>query len=112
MRCAIKLCVLLTIGCTQPAPYGPAIEYSESWFACDSRFECVVVNDAFCKNVAVNSKYTIVYQDWARQQVMREGIGAVCADPGIFAGGAGCRKGRCVYPFGLEDYMGDPKDNE
>lgn len=112
MRLAITLCALVSIGCTQPEIDDAGIEYSESWFACAARFDCVVVFDAFCKHVAVNSKYTLIYQDWTRQQVRREGMRVVCSDPVTFAGGAGCRKGRCVYPFGLEDYIGGPKDQD
>ena len=108
MRFVAKLCVFLAVGCSQPPPYETDIEFSESWFTCEARFECVVVYDAFCKTVAVNSKHTLVYQDWSRQEVTREGERAVCSAPNLFAGGAGCRKGRCVYPFGLEDYVEDP----
>ena len=107
-RFVAKLCVFLAISCSQPPPHETDIEFSESWFTCEARFECVVVNDAFCKTVAVNSKHTLVYQDWSRQEVTRHGERAVCSNPKVFAGGAGCRKGRCVYPFGLEDYVDDP----
>ncbi len=108
MRFVAKLCVFLAIGCSQPPLYETDIEFSEIWFTCEARFECVVVHDAFCNTVAVNSNYTLVYQDWSQQEVTREGERAVCSDPKLFAGGAGCRKGRCVYPFGLEDYVEDP----
>ena len=43
---------------------------------------------------------------------MRQGERAVCPPPGFRVGGAGCRKGRCVYPFGLEDYGEDPKSDD
>lgn len=112
MRIVVVFFALLAIGCSQPPPYETEIRYSESWFACEARFECVAVYDAFCKFVAVNSKYTLVYQDWSRQEVTREGESAVCPRPGMLPGGAGCRKGRCVYPFGLEDYVEDPKSEE
>ena len=112
MRFVVLLCIFLTFGCSGPPAYETDIEYSETWFACKARFECVVVYDSFCKSVAVNSKYTLVYQDWSRQEVTREGERAVCSVPDLFAGGAGCRKGRCVYPFGLEDYVEDPKSDE
>lgn len=98
--------------CSQPPAYDTDIGYSESWFACEARFDCVTVYDSFCKIVAVNSKHTLVYQDWARQEVMREGDRVVCARPGLFVQSAGCRKGRCVYPFGLEDYGEDPKSDD
>ncbi len=111
MRFVVLLCIFLTFGCSRPPAYETDIEYSETWFACKARFECVVVYDSFCKSVAVNSKYTLVYQDWSRQEVTREGERAVCSVPDLFAGGAGCRKGRCVYPFGLEDYVEDPKSD-
>jgi hypothetical protein len=103
---------LLTFGCSQPPVHEAEIEYSDSWFACDSRFQCVTVYDSFCRLIAVNSKYTRVYQDWSRQEVTREGESAVCFPQGMFVEGAGCRKGRCVYPFGLEDYGDDPKSDK
>jgi hypothetical protein len=112
MRLVSALWVFLAVGCAQSPTYETDIEYSKSWFTCESRFECVVVIDSFCNNVAVNSKYTLIYQDWTRQEVTREGERAVCPDPRIMAGGAGCRKGHCVYPFGLEDYVEDPKPQE
>ena len=112
MRFLVKLFVFLAVGCSQPSSYETDIEYSETWFACEARFECVVVYDSFCKSVAVNSKYTLIYQDWARQEVTREGERAVCSGANVFAGGAGCRKGRCVYPFGLEDYVEDPESEK
>jgi hypothetical protein len=112
MRLLASICFLLGLGCSQPEPYETDIEYSESWFSCETRFECVVVYDAFCKNVAVNRKFTLIYQDWSHQQVTREGIRSVCADSDIFVAGAGCRNGRCVYPFGLEDYVENPKDGD
>ena len=112
MRFVITLSAVLAVGCSQPPLYEPEIRYSESWFACEARFECVTVYDSFCQVVAVNSKHTLVYQDWSRQEVIREGARAVCSHPGFLAGGAGCRKGRCVYPYGLEDYAGDPKSDE
>lgn len=108
MRCIIKLWALLAAGCSLPAPHAPDIEYSASWFDCKSHFECVVVYDAFCKVVAVNSRYSLVYQDWSQREVSRAGERIVCPRPGVFAGGAGCRNGRCVYPFGLEDYIDRP----
>ncbi len=112
MRFVIAFFAFLAVGCAEPPRHETDIRYSETWFACDARFECVAVYDSFCKVVAVNSKYTLVYQDWSRQEVMREGERVVCSDPGLFSAGAGCRKGRCVYPFGLEDYGEDPKSDE
>ncbi len=112
MRFIVLLCVLLAVGCSQPPAYGTDIEYSETWFACEARFECVVVYDSFCRSVAVNSKYTLIYQDWSRQEITREGDRVVCAGPYLLSGGAGCRKGRCTYPFGLEDYVDDPKSDK
>ncbi len=77
-RFVAKLCVFLAISCSQPPPHETDIEFSESWFTCEARFECVVVNDAFCKTVAVNSKHTLVYQDWSQQEVTRHRLpGAV-----------------------------------
>lgn len=108
----IAFCAFFAAACSQPPAYDTDIQYSESWFACEARFECVTVYDSFCNIVAVNSKHTLVYQDWARQEVMREGDRVVCSRPGLFVQGAGCRKGRCVYPFGLEDYGEDPKSDD
>ena len=110
MRFVVTLWVFLAVGCSQSPLYETDIEYSQSWFDCETRFECVVVYDAFCKIVAVNSKYSLVYQDWSRQEVTRVGERVVCLDPELFSGGAGCRKSRCVYPFGLEDYADDPNE--
>lgn len=108
----IALCAFFAVACSQPPAYDTDIRYSETWFACEARFECVTVYDSFCNIVAVNSKHTLVYQDWARQEVMRAGDRVVCSRPGLFVLSAGCRKGRCVYPFGLEDYGEDPKSDD
>ncbi|MFQ6006809.1 MAG: hypothetical protein ACE5OQ_15060, partial [Woeseia sp.] len=86
----------------------PEIEYSQTWFDCEAHYECIVVYDAFCKNVAVNSRYSLVYQDWSQWEVTRVRERVVCPGPRVFAGGAGCRNGRCIYPFGLEDYFIEP----
>ena len=112
MRFVVLLFLFLAFACSQPPADETDISYSEIWFACETRFECVVVYDSFCNSVAVNSKYTLIYQDWSRQEVTREGERMVCSAPGVFAGGAGCRNGRCVYPFGLEDYVENPKSEK
>lgn len=111
-RVVVVLLSMVTVACTQPTAYETDIAYSDSWFACEARFECVAVYDAFCKFVGVNKKYTLIYQDWSYQEVRSEGESAVCPSPMMHTEGAGCRKGRCVYPFGLEDYVEDPKSEE
>lgn len=77
------------------------IAYSSSWFACKSRFSCVVVYDAFCTLTAVNVNSAIVYQDWSRQEVVRRQERTVCPPPDRQNELAGCVRGRCSYPFGF-----------
>ena len=95
-------------GCSQPLSRNTAIKASEDWFTCQGRFECVVVYDAFCKKVAVNSRYALVYQDWAREVGRRVGERTLCPDPEFKYESAGCRENRCVYPFSWEDYADNP----
>lgn len=75
--------------------------YSSQWFACDARFQCVVVYDAFCNSTAVNRRFALVYQDWAQQEVARTGERIVCPPPLDANPLAGCVRGRCQYPFNM-----------
>lgn len=73
------------------------IIYSSEWFACSGRFQCVVVQDSYCREVAVNRRYSIILQDWSRQQVELEGERVVCPrDEGFAAPIAVCSQGRCT----------------
>lgn len=91
---------LLLSGCAGVEPLEQEeIAYSSAWFACKNRFSCVVVYDAFCKLTAVNTRSSIVYQDWSRQEVIRQGERTVCPRPERLNEIAGCVRGRCVYPF-------------
>ena len=83
------------------------ITYSSEWFACKSRFSCVVVQDAFCRLTAVNSRSAIVYQDWSRQEVTRQEERIVCPRPDELNAVAGCVRGRCTYPFSRGDFGGE-----
>ena len=109
MRTSLILLFLLTFGCSQTIPIEGPKQFSESWFRCEGRFECVVVYDAFCKKKAINSAYALAYQDWAYREVHRLGEGKVCPDPDLLNDAAGCRANQCVFPFGWEDYPKDPK---
>lgn len=99
----VGLFVLLLGGCAElPVEEQEEIVFSDSWFACDSRFQCIVVQDSFCNLTAVNRRYTIVYQDWSRQQVNKVGERLPCQrlDPSLPAPAARCSSGRCAYPLG------------
>lgn len=93
------LCVLLLAGCaTAPPEDAEPIEYSADWFRCDNSFQCVAVYDAFCRFTAVNSRYTLVYQDWAREQVAALEETVPCEPVNDLATrGALCRQNRCVH---------------
>jgi hypothetical protein len=98
----ILLCLaaIVASGCaTNDVPEEP-IEWSADWFRCDSRFECIAVLDAYCKYTAVNSGYSLVYQDWARQQVERVGERIPCEASGSDEKhlAAVCRSNRCEHP--------------
>lgn len=86
-------------GCsTQPVPDEP-ITFSQEWFQCDSRFDCVAVFDDYCKYTGVNARYSLVYQDWVRQQVTKSGELRPCQrdrDENVLT--AYCRNQRCEYP--------------
>ncbi|MDZ7644691.1 MAG: alpha/beta fold hydrolase [Woeseiaceae bacterium] len=89
----------LPAGCaTSPDPAEP-IEYSSSWFRCDSRFDCIAVYDAYCKYTAVNSRHALIYQDWARQEVTRVDELRPCPPSREdFPLAAACRAQTCEYP--------------
>ncbi len=107
MRVPGMLAVLFVTGCAQTPAQEEEIAYSSSWFACKSRFNCVVVYDAFCQLKAVNRRYSLIYQDWSLQEVIRQGERVVCPRPDRFNEVAGCVRGSCVYPFSLGDFSGD-----
>lgn len=92
------LCAMVS-ACASVAGPEEEITYSDAWFACKSRFSCVVVQDSFCRTTAVNAKFAIVYQDWSRQEVVRQGERSVCPRPEELNSVAGCVRGRCTYPF-------------
>ena len=97
------LCAVMLAGCADvPVAEDEEIVFSDSWFSCDSRFQCIVVQDGFCNLVAVNRRSAIVYQDWSRQQVVRVGERVPCQrmDPNLPAPVARCASGKCVYPIG------------
>ena len=71
MRVPGVLAVLFVTGCAQAPAQEEEITYSSSWFSCKSRFNCVVVYDAFCQLKAVNKRYSLIYQDWSLQEVIR-----------------------------------------
>lgn len=86
-------------GCAAGADEKEPLAWSPQWFQCDGRFECVAVYDAFCKYTAVNSTYSLQYQDWARQQVRAVGELRPCELPGEQRPlAAYCRSKRCEYP--------------
>lgn len=97
---------ILGSGCASVAGPEEEITYASEWFTCKSRFSCVVVQDAFCKQTAVNAKSAIVYQDWSRQEVTRQGERSVCPRPEEFNPVAACIRGRCAYPFSRADISG------
>lgn len=103
-RLARRLAVIVAaIGCSSSCAVQDEqqeeIAYSSAWFACKNRFSCVVVYDAFCKLTAVNARSSIAYQDWSRQEAIRQGERTVCPQPDRLNEIAGCVRGRCVYPF-------------
>lgn len=89
----------LLAGCAaQDAPEEP-INWSAEWFQCESRFDCIAVFDDYCKYSAVNVRYSLVYQDWVRQQVDKSGERRPCLrDRDADALTAYCRNQRCEYP--------------
>lgn len=95
----LLLTIVLATGCVTTSGPEEEITYSDAWFACQSRFSCVVVQDAFCRSTAVNAKSAIVYQDWSRQEAIRQGERGVCPRPEELNSVAGCVRGRCAYPF-------------
>lgn len=74
----LALTALLAAGCASHTAPAEPIVWSAEWFQCDSRFDCIAVQDAYCKHTAVNMNYSLVYQDWARQQVESIGELAPC----------------------------------
>lgn len=100
------MAAVVLAACAQAPVNDEDILYSSGWFACKSRFNCVVVYDSFCNLTAVNSRYSIVYQDWSRQEVIRLEERTVCPRPDRLNEVGGCVQGRCVYPFNLRDFSG------
>ena len=96
------LAALLCCCAEMPVEDQEEIVFSDSWFSCSSRFQCIVVQDSFCNLTAVNRNYVIVYQDWSREQVEKVGERVPCQrlDPNFPSPVARCASGRCTYPLG------------
>lgn len=108
-KTVLLLPVVMLAACATLTEPEEEIAYSSEWFACKSRFSCVVVQDAFCSLKAVNSKSAIVYQDWSRQEIIRQEERIVCPRPDELNAVAGCVQGRCVYPFSRKNLSREPK---
>ncbi len=80
---ALSGLALIASGCAITPDSNEPIAWSADWFRCDSRFECIAVLDSYCKYTAVNASYSLVYQDWARQQVERVGELLPCEESGV-----------------------------
>ena len=105
-RAAAKIVLVVTAliglgGCAGQVNDAEPIVYSDEWFRCESRFQCVVVYDAYCRSVAVNRRSAIVYQDWALQQVELAGERRLCPRTDEISPIAACLKSRCTYPIPL-----------
>ena len=109
LKTVLLLPVVVVAACTTMTEPEEEIVYSSAWFACKSRFSCVVVQDAFCSLKAVNSRSAIVYQDWSRQEVIRQEERIVCPRPEELNAVAGCVQGQCVYPFSRKDFSRESK---
>lgn len=95
------LATVLLAGCAAPGEEEAVpIVYSDEWFRCDSHFDCVAVYDAFCKYTGVNTRYSIVYQDWARERLRELDEIEPCFrdDSRSVPPRAWCRDNRCKYP--------------
>ena len=90
---------LMAAGCAGSGGPAEEIVYSPDWFRCSSRFQCVVVYDAYCNLTAVNRDFAIVYQDWALQEVERAEERLPCPRLDSVSPVAACRAGQCVYPI-------------
>ncbi len=88
-------------GCASQGNDAEPIVYTDEWFRCQSRFQCIVVDDAYCRSVAVNRRSAIVYQDWALQQVELAGERRLCPRTDEISPIAACLNSRCTYPIPL-----------
>lgn len=97
---ALLLCVaLLAAACATEPEEVETISWSPTWFQCDDGFDCVAVFDAYCKYTAVNRRYALIYQDWARQQLVRLDELLPCDAPAEQQPEAAyCRNKRCARP--------------
>lgn len=96
---ALVALLFLATGCAGPGTVAEEIVYSPDWFRCSSRFQCVVVYDAYCNLTAVNRDFAIVYQDWALQEVERAEERLPCPRPDFASPVAACSAGQCIYPI-------------
>ena len=101
MLASVAAATLWLAGCASNNVTDEPIEWSAEWFQCKSSFECIAVLDAYCKYTAVNSRYSLVYQDWAREQVESVDEIMPCArgaDDDVLPQAAVCRNGSCALP--------------
>ena len=96
-------------GCATSPGTAEEIVYSPDWFRCSSRFQCVVVYDAYCNQTAVNRRFAIPYQDWALQEVERADERLPCPRPDFLNPVAACIAGRCTYPIPIGSRNDEPE---
>lgn len=90
---------LLAGGCATAPEDAEPITWSAAWFQCDGSFDCIAVYDAYCKYTAVNVRYALLYQDWARQQLAELDELLPCEAPADeLPHAAYCRRNRCANP--------------
>ena len=66
-----------------------------NWFACDKKFECMIVVDDSCRVIAVNRKSATSYLEWSRSLAGTSDI-IPCRETGFKQRTASCSKGKCV----------------
>ncbi|HZW59259.1 MAG TPA: hypothetical protein VFE85_03100 [Woeseiaceae bacterium] len=94
--CAAAALALLLGGCAVPPPPAEPIAWSPEWFACEGRFQCIVVYDAFCDFTPVNASHARSYELWANQEVRRLDEKVPCPPAaGQPVPVPVCRKGQC-----------------
>jgi hypothetical protein len=86
----------LLAACTGMQVPDEPVSWSPEWFQCESRFECIVVYDAYCKFTPVNAEHARMYEQWAHQEVRRHDEQIPCPPANeIPAPVPLCRRGEC-----------------
>lgn len=95
--CTALLTAMLSLAsCAAPPEPEEPIVWTDEWFECEGRFQCIIVYDAWCNFTAVNAEHARTYEFWATQEARRHDEKIPCPPAGSQPAPLPvCREGKC-----------------